>query len=266
MSLATYFVENPIPCRLLLNQGSLIKVSKLGCLEDPPIYTLTPAVATIGATSVSVTVSAAVPSSYLAAISATNPLVIEKGRTLYFGGTAAVVTATTRITVPATATVIPVRALTAAIAITNTASILETFTLLSPTDLPLTNNTTTVESTDLTSGSQASTQQVIKDLSVALAWNGRADDEADWQVLHKAADKLEDIYVHIYRKGGLHTFGRAQVNNPTRTGAIKEVMRCTAQLMFQPDYAQPTLASYLSAADLAYLTSVTQLAGFASVT
>lgn len=267
MAFADIFVPSSTPCRLISTAGSLIKIAALGCLDDPPQYTLTLSVAiALNATSISVTPTASVPTSALAEISVTNPLRLEAGRAIYFGTTPVIVAATTLITQTATPTVVPIRPAPAAVLITVTASVISSLTLLSATSLSEQGNTTAVESTDLTSGVQFATQQVGREATIPLEWNARVDDLADWTILHRAEKALQDVYVHLYTPGGLNTFGRAQVVSINRNKAIKEVVRCTATLNMQPPYAEPTLYQYESASRQATIDLVARLMGFARYT
>lgn len=266
MAFADQFVPEITSCRLMLTAGSIIRLAPLGCLDDPVQYTLTldTAVA-LNDVSISVTPTAAVPTAALAQISATNPVVLEAGRAVYFGANAYIVSQTTLITQTTTPTVVPIRPAGAATLVTVTAAVISSLGVLSTTNLSSQGATTTVEATDLRSGLQFATQQVGRELSIPLEWNARVDDQADWRIIHNADVKALEVFAHVYRSGGLHLFGRAQINNLNRNAPIKEVVRCTATLNFQPPYAEPTLYSFASVTEQAGITNVARLMGLVKI-
>lgn len=254
---AKTFAENFVPaittCEEIQNAGSILKVAPLiNCASEPTIYELTPsAAAAANAESISLFISSPVvpatpPAGYVP------PRVrLAKGTVLYFGAAfnlLAVVANDVLVngTTAATAVAVPVDPLAAPIAVTDRARTWGLQTLLSPTDLPLTDNDSTVDRTDLTYGLQGATVKTTKEKSSAVAIIARTDDRAFWEVIYPASQGAQNIFAHFIKSGGVRAWGPAKIMSLTQPGAIREISRPTFTLSFQSPFAAPTLRQYIT--------------------
>lgn len=248
---AENFISDIKTCDEIQNAGSILKVANLEkCATEPIVYTLTPAAAAINAETISVYISNPVvpttpPPGYVP------PKVwLQKGTKLYFGTTFKPVTvaANTLVngTTAGTAATVPVDPLTQAIAATDTALTWGMMMILSPTDLPLSDNDSTVDRTDLTYGLQGSTVKTTKEKTSQITVIARPDDRAFWEIVYPASQGSQNIFAHVIRNGGLSAWGPAKVMSLTNPGAIREISRPQFTLNFQAPYASPTLREYIT--------------------
>lgn len=249
MAVKTY-AEDFLPaietCEEIQNAGSIIKVANLfKCASEPTVYVLTPAAAAaVGDTEIDLYISSPIGTTPVPTV------FLQKGTRLYFGTgyTPVTVAADTTVdgTTAATADTVPVDPLTAAIAVSDTAQTWGLQMILSPTDIPLTDNDTTVDRSDLTYGLQGSTVKTGKEKSSAVAIIARTDDRAFWEIVYPASQGAHNIFVHIIRTGGVRAWGPAKIMSLTQPGAIREISRPTFTLNFQAPYSQPTLRQYIT--------------------
>ena len=249
MAVKTYaedFVPAIETCEEIQNAGSLIKVANLfKCASEPTVYELTPAAAAdAGDESIDL---------YISSPTGTTPapqVRLQKGTKLYFGValTPVTVSADTLVTGTAagSATTVPVDPLETAIAATDKARTWGLQMILSPTDIPVTDNDTTVDRSDLTYGLQGSQVKTGKEKSSQITTISRTDDRAFWEVIYPASQGAQNIFAHIIRTGGVHVWGVAKVMSLTQPGTIREIKRDQFNLMFQAPYAAPTLRQYIT--------------------
>lgn len=133
--------------------------------------------------------------------------------------------------------------------------------ILSPTNLPLTDQSQTVDRKDLTYGLQGSQVKVGVTFQPQITLIAAPSDTAFWEVIYPAKATAKRIYVHIARSGDLHAFGAAFVTNMTIDGNINEICRPQFTLDFQAPFALPTLPEYLTADELAELNASLALCG-----
>lgn len=245
--------ENFLPdlesCGEIQNAGSILKVSNLiNCSNEPVVYELTLAGgAAANAESISLFISApaAAPAPALPP-----KVTVPKGSRLYFGAAFIGVTVASDTTIDgttaATAVGVPVDPLPSAITTADKARTWGLQMILSPTDLPLTDNDTTVDRSDLTYGLQGSTVKTGKEKSSQVTIISRTEDRAFWEIVYPASQSTNNIFVHIIRTGGMRTWGPAKVMSLTQPGAIREISRPQFTLSFQTPFASPTLRQYIT--------------------
>lgn len=249
MAVKTYaedFVPAIETCEEIQNAGSIIKVAKLvRCASEPTVYVLTPAAAAqLGDTEIDL---------YISSPTATTPppsIRLQKGTRLYFGPgfIPATVAADTLIdgTTAGTAVLVPVDPLTAAIAAGDTASTWGLQMILSPTDIPVSDNDSTVDRSDLNYGLQGSTVKTGKEKSSQVAIIARTDDRAFWEIVYPASQGGQNIFAHIIKTGGVRVWGPAKAMSLTQPGAIREISRPSFNLVFQAPFSSPTLRQYIT--------------------
>lgn len=268
MAVASYadvFRPDFSSCNEIQNAGSIIKVSTLyNCLNEPPVYTLTAAAATVGAASIQLTFTSVSPAIINnAAGTAVQPasyqVLLSKGTNLYFGSSApyTVVTVaqdtvvagtagtTTTAAAAGSATTVPVNPLTSALSAgtTTTWGLLQ---LVSPTDIPITDQDQTVDRMDLSYGLQGSNVKTSIGKQSQVTSIAVPGDAAFWGVIFPGSQQAGSVFTHIARNGGVHAWGPAKIMNLSMPGAIKEIMRPAFQIDFQAPYASPTLRSFIT--------------------
>ena len=248
MSFADKFSSDLISCQEIFNAGSAIYVGDLvDCSDEPVVNTLEATAAVLVAdTSISLEVS-------------TGQVYLRKGAYLHFGANYVVVAANTLVTAaPTTVTIEPA---IAAITLGDTATTWGLQRILSPTNIPLSSQSTMVSRTDLSNGLQGSEVKTGTKLMSSVATITHPNDRAFWGTVYPASQGSQSIFALIVRSGGRHAFGRVQVSTLEDDGNIEEISRVTFELSFQAPYAAPGLAAYLSVSELGDLNLVRKLAG-----
>ena len=134
--------------------------------------------------------------------------------------------------------------------------------ILSPTNLPLTDQSQTVDRKDLTYGLQGSQVKVGVTFQPQITVIAAPSDSAFWEVIYPAKQTANRIWAHIYRNGGLHAWGAAFVTNMTIDGNINEICRPQFTLDFQAPFAMPTRNEFLTADERTVLNEVCTLCDF----
>lgn len=258
MAKTDLFVPPIVNCSSILNAGSALYVTKLvNCADEPLTYTITSTVA-IALNGTTATLQVTTPSTVGTQVR------LRAGSVLQFG--AASIKLASNALITTTATPVTIEPAAAAVAINATATTWGMLQLLSPTDLPIDNQSQSVNRTDLSYGLQGSEVKTKVMMSSQIAIIARPDDRAYWDVIFPAAHSSQDIYALIVRGGdSRHAFGKVQVSNLTDPGVIEDFSKPTFQLSFQAPFAAPTLFPYLSTAEQTALNSVRNLAGLPSI-
>lgn len=244
-----FFANELLGCGNAVAAGSLLLVAPLtGCTTTPVEYTLTPAVASIGDVTISVTSTAA-------------NTFIRKNSILYFGPTFKPATVAADTVVGLTATTVPVKPLTAALLVTDTALTWALYSAIAVSDVPITSADTMVDVTNLADGLQGAETKTNIALKPAIKSFFKKEDKAIWQVIQPASQIDNLIFAMIVRNGGYHAYGNAIVGNFSVTGATKAVQEIAFDLSYQPKYSVPTLYEYLSVAGKSELNNVRRYAG-----
>lgn len=251
MSFAEKFQPDIISCNEIFNAGSAIYVGDLvDCGDEPVVYTLE---VTTAAALNDVTIGLKVTAP------ATGQVRLRKGTWLHFGANHVIVTAETLVT--ATTTPVPIENATSAIALAETTTTWGLQRILSPTNIPLSSQSTMVSRTDLANGLQGSEVKTGTKLMSSVATITHPNDRGFWGTVYPASQGSQSIYCLVVRSGGRHAFGRAQVSTLEDDGNIEEISRVTFEVSMQAPYAAPSLFSFLSVAEQADLNAVRKLAG-----
>jgi hypothetical protein len=242
-------------CRQIQNAGISLYVSRLAaCASEPLVYTLVLNGATVvNDTAVDFDGITPVPT-------ATNPLFLRNGSRLYFGANFITIDGDQTITA-ATATNIAVRDVTAIVADNATTTTWGMKRILSPTNIPLTSNSNTVDRKDLTDGLQGSNVVTGKTLESAVQIITRVDDLAFWDVCFPASESGENIYAVIVRPETRMAFGQAQVSNSSVDGGINEIARDQFTLMYQAPYAYTSTYTRSTAVQKTAMNATASLTG-----
>lgn len=242
------------------NAGSLVQYGYVARGDQEPLtYSLTPGTAAALDEEVDFYISNTADPDY------PQEVFLQKGLVLYCGATnkKAIVAADTLITATSagTAQAVPVDPLASGIAGTDVAQTWALTKLLSPTDIPLTDNDTTVDRTDLTFGLQGSTVKTAKDKSSQITLVARADDRAYYKLVYPASQGTQNLFSHITRTSGVHAWGLAKVMSLTTPGTIREIERPSFTQNFQAPFAAPTRREYLTAEQKTIWDRVMRLSG-----
>lgn len=256
MAFSDLFPQEVDSCRRIININSVLLVAKLTCPNDEADVTiLTPAVAAIGDTTVSVTSNNA------------EGIYLRKGSVIKFGTKTATVTADTLVPTGATATAVPVEALTAAIVATDLANTYAAQRILSPMNIPTNLTTQKEDSTDLSQGINGSEVVVKVTSSVQIQVFNDINDRALYEYIFDAAKVGGEVFAMIVRGGsGITTFGRAIVSDYTDDGAVNTQSKPSFTLDFQGNFRNIQPYRYLSATEKTALNDFRALFGLAALT
>lgn len=253
MSLTEAFQYPLSNCRQIQNAGISLYVSRLiNCADEPTTFTLTTGAIAIDDVTAGITGILPVPT-------ADAPLFLRNNSRLYFGTDFVVIDGDQEIT--ADAPTINIKPATVAITAATEATTWGMKRILSPSNIPLTSNSNTVDRKDLSDGLQGSNVVTGKTLESAVQIITRPDDLAFWDVCFPASESGENIYAVIVRPEGRTAFGQAQISNSSVDGGINEITRDQFTLMFQAQYGYTGLYSRANAAQQASLDSLANLVG-----
>ena len=107
--------------------------------------------------------------------------------------------------------------------------------LRAPTDNPLNSTDTLVDTTNTRDGLQGAEQKTNIMLEVPVSAILRTDDPA-MCFFHESSQSDVEVTAVVALNGGIYAIGRAIVANLQYPNPVKEVIRPTFQLKFQPPY------------------------------
>ena len=248
------FVPKLSSCSEILNAGSQLLVAPLrDCALSPTEYTVE-ADAAVAINDISATLVVAAPTAVGTSVT------LRKGSRLTFG-TSVIVIAEDAV-VGLTPVAVAIEPAAAAVAANATAITYGMLSVLSATNIPIDNQSTMVNRTDLQSGIQGSEVKTKIMMTSQIEIITRPDDRAFWQVMFPAAQNNDDIFALIIRgQDQRHAWGRAKVANLTDPGQIEEINRVTVSINFQAPYANPTLFRYLGTSDQTVFNGLRSRAG-----
>ncbi len=253
MALFPSTVPQAANCSSISNQGSILLVGKLNnCADEPDVLTITNTAAA-AINDVSLTLSSN------ATIGQGAPT-LRKGSILHFGANKAVVTADTVIAIAGT-TAVPVEKLTAAIAVNATAETWALLRVLAPQALPINEESSTTDTTDLTNGLQGSEVVTKLMLNPSVQVINRFEDKAVNDVIRKAAKVGGTIYTAFALSDTSHLFGRAVVSGFNVEFAQSDISKPTFNLLMQAPYFSYTMYKYESTANQLLINEARRFAG-----
>jgi hypothetical protein len=226
------FVDPLVSCDVVLGAGSLMLVAPLiGCTDEPVVHTVqnTAAIA-LNATSASLRVT--VPATV-------GTVQLYKGKVLYFGTSRLVIAEDVLLTT--TAAIVQVEQVATAIASGLTADTFPLVPLLSVTEMPIAYNDTLQDSSDFRSGIQGAMTKTNYEISTQVGGRVRCDDNALNKVIFPGQKSNTKIYV-AYSIGdpsgcGTLAWGTALVSNYSETNTVKDFVKFSFNLLWQPETA-----------------------------
>ncbi len=237
------FQDPLISCDVVLGAGSCMLVAPLvGCNSEPTVYTVTNAAAVaLNATTISLSVTT--PATLAA-------LPVYKGKVIYFGAVPIVFAKDGVIT--NTAASFEIEPASATVALNATADTFPLYPILSTSDMPLSFNDTTQDTTDHKSGLQGAMVKTNYEITTQVSGRVRCDDAGLNKVLFPAQKTNGKIYV-VYSIGdvagcGTLAWGTAIVSNYAETNATKDFVKWSLNLLWQPPTAIVKLRSDLTTA------------------
>lgn len=251
-------VPQPQNCTSISNQGSQVLIGSLDtCADEPTVVTLTiSAAAAINATTISVTNNA---------LAGTNNR-LRKGTVLSFGANRAVVATEATIAGGAGTTVITVEPLVATLAISATTQTWFLQKLLAPQSVPINEESSTTDISDLSNGLQGTETVVKLMLNPQIQIINRFDDRAYNDIISKAARVGGLVYVVFALSDTSHVFGRAVVSGNNREFTQMDVQKPSFTLLMQSPWYSYSAFSYESTANQGLINTARQLAGLAPLT
>lgn len=253
MAIFPQAVPQPQNCGSISAQGSLLLVGNLlNCADEPDLLTITnTAAAAVAATSLTLSSSA---------VLAQGATVLRKGGILYFGVNKAIVTADTTIAI-GTPTAVPVEPLVAAIAANATAQTWALQRVLAPQTIPVNEESSTTDITDLTYGLQGSETVTKLMLNPSISVINRFDDRAINDIIHGAAQIGGTIYAVIAGSDTTHVFGKAVVSGFNKEFAQSDVTKPSFTLLYQAGYQSKKMFRYLTTAEQLLVNQARRAAG-----
>jgi hypothetical protein len=247
-------VPQPQNCSSISNQGSILLVGNLlNCADEPDILTITNSTAAaIDAVTLSLRSNATITQ---------GAPTLRKGSILHFGTLKAVVTDDTVIPVGTTAVPVPVEKLNAAIASNATAQTWALLRVLAPQTLPINEESSTTDTTDLTNGLQGSEVVTKLMLNPSVQVINRFDDKAVNDVIRKAAKVGGTIYTAFALSDTSHLFGRAVVSGFNVEFAQSDISKPTFNLLMQSPYFSYTMFRYESTDNQLVINDARKLGG-----
>ena len=185
---------------------------------------------------------------------------LRKGSILHFGAVKAVVTVDTVIPIAGTVTV-PVEKLTSNIAANATAQTWALLRVLAPQSLPINEESSTTDTTDLTNGLQGSEVVTKLMLNPSIQVINRFDDKAVNDIIRKAAKVGGTIYTTFALSDKSHVFGRAVVSGFNNEFAQSDISKPTFNLLMQAPYFSMTIWNYESTANQVLINDARKLCG-----
>lgn len=209
-------------CNEILNSGTVVLVAPLiDCANLPIVHTIT-----VGAAGVAVDEES---------VAMTTDIVggtrLRQGTVLYFGSDTLVVTADVLVD-NTTATPVPIEPATAAIAAGSLARTWALQKILSPTNVPLNIEATTVDRTDLESF-QGSMVKTLNNFKPQISSIASLKDRALYDVVFEGANSTVDVFAHIVYSSTQSAIGRALVSGFNSDGQQAEIQRPQFTLEFQ---------------------------------
>lgn len=253
MALFPTSVPQPENCSSLSAQGSILLVGKLNsCASEPDVLTITnTAAAAINDETLTLSSNATITQ---------GAPTLRKGSILHFGVNKAVVTADTVIAIAGT-TVVPVEKLVAAITINATASTWALLRVLAPQTIPVNEESSTTDTTDLTNGLQGSEVVTKLMLNPSIQVINRFDDKAVNDVIRKAAKVGGTVYTVFALSDTSHVFGRAVVSGFQNEATQSDIMKPTFNLLMQSPWYSYTMLKYENTATQTLINEGRKLAG-----
>jgi hypothetical protein len=234
-------VPQPQNCTSISNQGSLVLVGALdACGDEPTVITLT------NTASVAVGDQVIILSNNAVAASSNY---LRKGAVLTFGAVKVVVTANTLLTGGAGTTSVPIEPATATIASNATATSWFLQKLLAPQSVPINEESSTTDISDLTNGLQGTETVVKLMLNPQIQIINRFDDRAYNDIISKAAKVGGLVYVVFALSDTSHVFGRAVVSGNNREFTQMDVQKPSFTLLMQSPWYSYSAFAYESAAN-----------------
>ncbi len=246
-------VPQPQNCNSISNQGSLLLVGELdNCADEPTVFTMTPAAAAAGATSVTITANS-LPSG--------TARYIRKGSILHFGTKTATVTEESVINGGGGSVTIQVEALSAALLVTDVASSWGLLRVLAPQSIPINNESSTTDVMDLTNGLQGSEVVTKLMLNPSIQVVNRLDDRAVNDLIYKASLVGGTIYTTFALSDTSHVFGRAIVSGFNKEFTQADVQKPSFNLLMQAPWFNYTTYAFESTANKTLINNARKLAG-----
>jgi len=249
MSYANTFQSNTYPANTVPTEGSLFLVGYLSGLNpEPSVKTIT-----VGGT----------PSQGDETLDITSDaeVTLRKGAVLHFSS-GDPVTVATEADVAASAT-IDVEPLSAS----PPSGDAETWGLtrvLSPTALPLSGESNTVDRKDYSFGLQGQEVKTRIDLSSSVEIINQESDKAYHSIILPASMQSNNIFGMIVT-GTEHAWGPVQINSISDDNAMEEISRPSFDVMYQSPWARVGAYSQLSATEQTNLNEVRKLAGLTTL-
>jgi hypothetical protein len=222
-SLAKKFVPEIQSCNEVIGSGSCLLVASVpNCGEEPILYTISNTVAaSISTTATTLTLSVTGATQDGVAVTPTpTSVLIREGAVLYFGATNVAVKVSDEVLI-ATATVVNVDSIPAAIAVNDVANTWALYLLETVTDLPIALEAGEADSKVLKDGIQGSNVQTRIDLNLAISYLAAPTDIAQARVMLRAATNTEDIFFFAAKSSSLVAWGRAKVMGLTESGDME---------------------------------------------
>lgn len=137
--------------------------------------------------------------------------------------------------------------------------------LLSPTALPVSGESDSVDRKDYTYGLQKEEVKTSTSLSSSVELINQVADKAYHSIIFPASMTAENIFSMIVT-GSEHVWGAVQVSSIEDSNELEEISRPSFDLMFQAPWARVGAWEHLSSEKQTELNKVRNLAGLASLT
>jgi len=254
MSYANTFQSNTYPKNTVPTEGSLFLVGYLSGLNpEPATVTITVDTApTVGDEEISVTAS--------------EEITVRKGEIFTFdaSNTPKQVVVSAETTIATSATTVPTEPIDTAPSASDTAETWGLARVLSPTALPLSGESNTVDRKDYSFGLQGQEVKTRIDLSSSVEIINQESDKAYHSIILPASMRSDNIFGLVVT-GTEHAWGPIQVNSVSDDNAMEEISRPSFDIMYQFPWARVGHHSYLTTDEKDNLNAVRRRAGLAMV-
>lgn len=252
-------VPQPQNCSSISNQGSILLVGELqNCADEPAVITITAnAAVAVNATTMTITTDA------------TADFYLRKGAVLTFGTSptppTVTVTAETLVASGVAPVTIPIEAATVAITANLTATTWGLLKVLAPQTLPINEEASTTDTTDLTFGLQGSETVVKLMLNPQVQIISRLDDRAYHGIISKAAKVGGTIFCAFVLSDTSHVFGRAVVSGNNKEFTQSDINKPTFNLLMQAPWYSYLAFAYETPANKTVINRARLLSGLPTI-
>ena len=252
---AESFNSDLYPSNVVKTSGSILLVANVDDIsKEPTVKTITVDSGTPAADDTTLDLTADVETT------------LRKGEVLTFEGSGAEVVVAEETDVSTTASTVNVEPLPdSPPASSETAKTWALLRLLSPTALPVSGESDSVDRKDYTYGLQKEEIKTSTSLSSSVEMINQVGDKAYHSIIFPASMTAQNIFSMIVT-GGEHVWGAVQVSSIEDSNEMEEISRPSFDLMFQAPWARVSAFDHLSTEKQDELNKVRNLAGLTSLT